>query len=210
MDRRLLLVAAVVAAAGALFATRPALATETPVYEVLQRWPDVELRRYGATIVAETRVEGLREDAGQEGFRRLAGYIFGGNRTRASIAMTAPVGQTAANARIAMTAPVGQVREEGAWLVTFTMPASWSMETLPVPDDPRVTLREVPGALVLARRYSGSWSEARYVAEAGALDAACVREGLRVVGTPVWSRYDPPWTPSLLRRNEILLPVAAP
>lgn len=184
------------------------MATETPAYVIVRAWEDAELRRYGSTVVAETRVEGPREAAGTEGFRRLAGYIFGGNRARASIAMTAPVGQAPAGERIAMTAPVGQAPADGAWVVSFTMPARWTLDTLPIPDDPRVTLREVPGSLVLARRYSGTWSEARWAQEAAALDAVRAREGLRAIGEAVWARYDPPWTPWFLRRNEVLLPVA--
>lgn len=210
MSRRVLLLATFAVAAGALLATRSALATETPTYDVVRSWPDAEIRRYGPTIVAETRVEGSREDASSEGFRRLAGYIFGGNRARASIDMTAPVGQTAAGERIAMTAPVGQVAAGDAWVVTFTMPASWTLAALPIPDDSRVTLREVPGSLVLARQYSGSWSEKSYAAEATGLHTTLAREGLRALGPPVWSRYDPPWTPTFLRRNEILVPVAEP
>ena len=185
---------------------RPALATETPAYDVVRRWPEAELRRYGPTIVAETRVEGAREGAGSEGFRRLAGYIFGGNRAGASIAMTAPVAQS--SERIAMTAPVAQAEADGAWVVQFTMPSRWTLDTLPVPNDRRVTLREVRGGLVLARRYAGSWSEARYAAEAEALEAVRAQEGLRAAGAPVWARYDPPWKPWFLRRNEVLLPVA--
>ncbi len=210
MSLRNLLVATFAVAAGALLVTRSALATETPTYDVVRSWPDAELRRYGPTIVAETRVEGAREEASTEGFRRLAGYIFGGNRARASIDMTAPVGQTAAGDRIAMTAPVGQVAAGNAWVVTFTMPSLWTLATLPIPNDPRVTLREVPGSLQLARQYSGSWSETRYAAEAAGLNATLAREGLRPLGPPVWSRYDPPWTPTFLRRNEILIPVAEP
>lgn len=210
MSLRILLLATFAVAAGVLLATRPALATETPPYDVVRSWPDAELRRYGPTIVAETRVEGVREDASTEGFRRLAGYIFGGNRARASIDMTAPVGQTAAGERIAMTAPVGQVAEGNTWVVTFTMPSSWTLATLPIPNDSRVTLREVPGSLMLARQYSGSWSEASYTAEAAKLETTLKREGLRPLGPPVWSRYDPPWTPTFLRRNEILVPVAEP
>ena len=208
MTRRFAIAALVGAATLFLLARNPAMATETPAYDVVQRWKEAELRRYGPTVVAETLVEGEREAAGTEGFRRLAGYIFGGNRARASIAMTAPVAQAAAGERIAMTAPVAQAAADGAWAVQFTMPSTWTLDTLPVPDDPRVTLRAEPGGLVLARRYRGTWSEARYAEEAAALDAVRAREGLRARGAPTWARYDPPWTLPFLRRNEVLLAVA--
>ena len=200
------LVAIAILGGVAALTPRPAMATETPAYDVVRRWPEAELRRYGPTVVAETRVEGAREGAGSEGFRRLAGYIFGGNSASSSIAMTAPVAQS--SERIAMTAPVAQAEADGAWVIQFTMPSRWTLDTLPVPDDRRVTLRAMSGGLVLARRYAGTWSEARYAAEAEALDAVRVREGMRAAGAPVWARYDPPWKPWFLRRNEILLPVA--
>jgi hypothetical protein len=213
MKRRLRAAIAAFACAVALllFSARSAMATETPAFDVVGAWPDAELRRYGPTVVAETRVEGGREDAGREGFRRLAGYIFGGNRARASIAMTAPVAQAPsppAGQRIAMTAPVAQAPSGGgAWMVAFTMPRAWSMATLPVPDDPRVTLRELPPRLVLARAYRGGWSPARLDEESRALRAAAEREGLRVVGELTWARYDPPWTPPFLKRNEVMVDV---
>lgn len=103
------------AAAFALLVRRPAMATETPAYAIVRAWEDAEFRQCGPTIVAQTRVEGPREFAGTEGFRRLSGYIFGGNRSRAFIAMTAPVGQAPA---------------DGAWGVRFTMPARWTLDTL--------------------------------------------------------------------------------
>ena len=188
------------------------MATETPLFDVVTTWPDAELRRYGPSIVAETRVEGAREDAGTEGFRRLAGYIFGGNRARASIAMTAPVAQSptpSGGQQIAMTAPVAQSSAPAgnAWTIAFTMPRAWSMATLPVPDDPRVTLHELPARLVVARAYRGSWSLTRMDEESRTLRSAAAREGLRVVGEAAWARYDPPWTPWFLKRNEVMFDV---
>ncbi len=105
-----------------------------PRHEVLDRDGAFEVRRYPGRVIAETRVLGPWSAAGNEGFRRLAGYIFGKNRGRAKVAMTAPVGQRPAT--IAMTAPVGQRRDADAWLVTFTMPAGETLATLPVPGRP--------------------------------------------------------------------------
>lgn len=210
--RNVALAGMVALAALVLLPARFAMAIEMPAYEVVNAWPDAELRRYGPSIVAETRVEGAREDAGTEGFRRLAGYIFGGNRARASIAMTAPVAQSptpSSGQRIAMTAPVAQSSTPAgdAWTIAFTMPRTWSMETLPVPDDPRVTLRELPARLVLARAYRGSWSLARMDEESRTLQAAAAREGLRAVGEVAWARYNPPWTLWFLKRNEVMIDV---
>lgn len=101
-----------------------------------------EVRDYPALVVAEVTVEGEQKEAASKGFRLLAGYIFGANKKRQRIAMTAPVAQQAAGENIAMTAPVAQTQgAAGTWVVRFTMPSAWTLETLPVPNDARVTLR---------------------------------------------------------------------
>jgi hypothetical protein len=150
-------------------------------------------------------VQGSLEEAGNEAFRLLAGYIFGKNRGEKKIAMTAPVAQTPA--KIAMTAPVAQTATDGGMVVRFTMPSEWTLETLPEPLDPRVQLVALPPRTVAVLRYSGFWSEARYTEHLEKLKAALAREGVRWEGEPVWARYNPPITPWFLRRNEIWLDV---
>ncbi|MEN9786243.1 MAG: hypothetical protein RLZZ299_1507 [Pseudomonadota bacterium] len=182
------------------------MALEEPAHEVLQRWGDVELRRYRPLLVAETRVEGARDEASSEGFRRLAGYIFGNNRPRGAVALSAQE----APQRIAMTAPVAQAPspDGAAWTLQFTMPAAWTLETLPTPEDPRVRVRACPERRVLTVRYRGSWTEARRQAHEAILLDTARREGLRVIGPLTWARYDPPWMPWFLKRNEIWVDVA--
>jgi hypothetical protein len=187
---------------------------DEPRYEVVRKLPAFELRRYAPYLVAETEVTGTREAAGNAGFRTLAGYIFGKNRGDRKIAMTAPVAQ-AEGRKLAMTAPVAQARragEEGpgeaAWVIAFVMPSGETLDTLPEPLDPAVRFREVPARRVAALRYSGTWSERRYLEALAALREAMRHEGLEAAGEPVWARYDPPWTPWFLRRNEIWIDVA--
>ncbi len=167
-----------------------------------------DVRRYQARVVAETRVTGSSFDAaGNEGFRRLAGYIFGGNRVRQTIAMTEPVGERRDSRKLAMTAPVGERSVDGAWVVTFTMPLGETLESLPVPDDARVTLSEVPAARVAVHRFSGRWTDEKYADKTAALRAWIGARGLVAFGEPEVNRYDPPWIPWFLRRNEIWLNV---
>lgn len=186
------------------------MALEEPQHEVISRWDDVELRRYAPSLVAETRVTGSRDTAATEGFRRLARFIFGSNRPPGGVAVAAAEPQT-----IAMTAPVAQApasendRDGEAWTVQFTMPSAWTLETLPVPADARVTILAVPERLVLALRYRGSWSDARREAHEAELLATAKREGLRIVGPLTWARYDPPWMPWFLKRNEVWVAVAS-
>lgn len=189
------------------------MVTEQQRYTVVAVHPGFEVRRYDGHVVAEMIVEGSHEDAGSRAFRSLVGYIGGRNHTGRSVAMTAPVlQQAAAGRRMAMTAPVVQ-REggrPGSHIVGFVMPADETLETLPEPDDPRVTLRAVPVELAAVLRYSGRWAQAGYEERAARLQRAITDTGLRASGQPQWARFDPPWTPWFLRRNEVLVPVAAP
>jgi hypothetical protein len=168
-----------------------------------------QLRRYGERVVAETRVEGSWLEAGNQGFRRLAGYIFGSNHGQGTLAMTAAVGTRRDGRKLAMTAPVGERRDGDAWLVTFTMPEGETLATLPAPRDARVRLRVVPATRVAVIRFSGRWTVSRMQSHTQALRAWTERHGLRAAGEPEVNRFDPPWIPWFMRRNEVWLPLAA-
>ena len=184
-----------------------AMAIEVSRYTVVEQADNFELRMYEPNIVAETLVEGDFSEVGNEGFRRLAGYIFGKNRKQQDIDMTAPVSQESASEKIAMTAPVNQETVDGKWRITFTMPAEYTMETLPMPLDDRVILKREPGRLIAAIRYSGTWSRDRYQEKEASLRSLIGEHGLKVVGEPVFARYNAPYTLWFLRRNEVLIPV---
>lgn len=180
---------------------------EETKYDVFSKDGNYEIRDYPPYIVAEIIVDGTLESAGNLAFNRLFAYISGKNKASAKISMTAPVSQEAASEKIAMTAPVGQRRIEEGWAVSFTMPAKYTMETIPVPDDPAVKLRLVPARRMATVRYSGTWSEQRYRRYLGELEYWIKQKGYRILGEAVWARYNPPFTPWFLRRNEILIPV---
>lgn len=182
--------------------------TEQQRFTVVETFPEFELRRYDACVVAEVEVEGSMGAAGNRAFRRLVGYIGGRNRTRRSLAMTAPVVQSPAGRTIAMTAPVVQEEQGDRHVVGFVMPAGETLQTLPEPEDPVVSLREVPAELAAALRYSGRWTESAYRARVARLHDAVANRGLTVTGPPRWARFDPPWTPWFLRHNEVVVPVA--
>jgi len=191
------------------------MATEEPAYEVVERHPEFELRRYDPMLVAATEVDGGLERAGSAAFGILADYIFGNNRARTKIEMTAPVNQQPASERIEMTAPVGQQpltdgAEADRYVVTFVMPARFTRDTLPLPQDPRVQIQEVPGRLMAVRRYSGRWTEANYQANEKALLRAVQGAGLTPIGPPVYARYDPPFKPWFMRRNEVQVEISEP
>ena len=184
-----------------------AVATEEVKYRVLESSGDFELRQYESSLGAETTVEGDFHEVGNEGFRRLFDYISGKNRKKQSIPMTAPVSQEASSEKIPMTAPVNQEKVGGAWRITFLMPSAFTMETLPEPLDSRVKLVKIPGRLMAALSYSGTWSRERYEEKEQRLKELIRQRGLKIEGEPVFARYNPPFMPWFLRRNEVLIPV---
>lgn len=190
-----------------IFSLDTAKAVDEASYEVLESESDFELRRYAPQVVAETLVEGDFDDVGNEGFRRLSGYIFGKNQRQQSVSMTAPVSQEPVSQKIAMTAPVNQEPVGDAWRITFVMPAEYKLEDLPIPEDERVVLKELGARLVAAIRYSGTWSESRYDEQEALLMDRLESRGLNPKGSPVFARYNPPFMPWFLRRNEVLIEV---
>jgi effector-binding domain-containing protein len=186
------------------------MATEEAKYATMERDDNFELRQYKPQVVAETIVKGDFAEAGNLAFDRLFQYINGANRSRQSIAMTAPVAQEARSENITMTAPVGQEKTPGGWSVSFMMPADYKLETLPEPNDSAVKLRAVPGRLMASVRYSGRWTAKLYDLHAAQLREWIKEKKLKIVGEEVWARYNPPFTLWFLRRNEILIPVEQP
>lgn len=187
--------------------------TEEPRYDAAERLGDVEIRRYAPRLAAETVVPGDAYSARGEGFRRLAGYIFGGNAGGRRIDMTAPVAQASAGSgeRIAMTAPVAQAPAtqasgEGGWTVRFFLPAA--LTDPPAPNDARVRIVPVPEETMAVLRFSGTATEAAVAERTKALLAALSGTAWRPAGEPVAWFYDPPWTLPPLRRNEVAVPVA--
>jgi hypothetical protein len=180
--------------------------TPEPPYKLVGQAGPVEIRSYAPRLAASVTVPGDEIDARATGFRRLAGFIFGGNTTNAKIEMTAPVAQ--ASAKIAMTAPVAQTKAATGWTITFYMPDNYTMATLPVPKDPGIEIHEVPGETVAVLRYSGIPGKAAVAAAHSRLAAALRGAAWHATGAPVDYFYDPPWTLPWARRNEVAVPVA--
>jgi hypothetical protein len=163
---------------------------EEPQWRLLDTLESVELRQYEASIQAQTILSGSRETTG--GFRRLAGFIFGGNDRSQSIAMTAPVEETLGGSRPVMA---------------FTMPRAYSLEDLPTPDDERVVITEVPERTVAVIRFSGWATGGKVARKTEELLAVLKRHDVEAVGAPSLNQYNPPWTPPFLRRNEVMVAI---
>jgi hypothetical protein len=183
------------------------MAIETTPYRVLLKDGNFELRQYDPYIAAETLVDGEKDNVDNEGFRRLFDYISGNNRKKQAISMTAPVTREKTSEKIAMTSPVTREKTGGKYRITFKMPSAYNLDILPAPLDSRVVLKLEPARLVAAVRYSGTWKEKRFEEFKGKLDTWISRQGLKSLGEPIWARYDPPYKPWFLRRNEVLIPV---
>lgn len=186
-----------------------AVATEEPSFTVSLAKGDCEVRDYPALVVAEVSVAGDRKEAASTGFRLLAGYIFGGNTTKQKIAMTAPVVQAAVGGeKIAMTAPVLQSGGNGNWVVRFIMPRGSTLETLPVPNNPKVQLQAVEPARMAVVRFAGLARQSAIAANTDILLGFIKAQHLYPIGAPSLAQYDPPWTLWFLRRNELMIPIA--
>jgi hypothetical protein len=192
-----------------LFWCEDIMAIEEAKYSVIEREDAFELRQYQPQIIAETVVEGDFDQVGNEGFRRLFKYISGNNRSKKSISMNAPVSQEKTNEKITMTAPVNQEKVGEKWIITFLMPSQYTMENIPEPLDPRIVIKKVPGNLMASMRYSGTWSKIRYEDNKAHLYEMINKRGLKPQGEPIFARYNPPFMPWFLRRNEVLIPVGA-
>jgi hypothetical protein len=200
------------AVAAALAPSVIAMASEEPTFTVEQKDGDFEIRRYAPLLAAEVTVTGERSAAINAGFRLLADYIFGNNTARAKIDMTTPVTQQASqksSQKIAMTTPVTQQASGAAdsWKVRFMMPETFTADTLPVPNDNRVTIVAEPEKRYAVIRFSG-WSSDSNLSEHRALLEQWVTErGLKAAAPPIAAFYNPPWSLPFLRRNEYLIPL---
>lgn len=173
------------------------LVPEEPRYTPLPKQGGVVLREYAPFMVAETAVtapfEGIREAA----FPALVDYVTGRNAAGRKVPMRAPVRSQA-------------IAEPDHWRVQFVMPWEYPASMLPPPGNPAVTLKPVYKQVVAVRRYGGGWGEARYRKQEAALRKAVAEAGLEAVGTPIFARYNAPFVPGFLRRNEVQIEVRDP
>ncbi len=181
-----------------------------PDYQVLLSQGNIEVREYQPSIVAEVEVSGERDQAIRDGFRQLAGYIFGNNTTVVSsnetsekIAMTTPVMQQE-NLKIPMTTPVMQVGNDNLWTVQFVMPKDYTLKTLPRPNNKNIKLHTISKRQAVAIRFSGRSSQANLDQHLATLKEYIAKNKLKTDLTPVYAFYNPPWTLPFLRRNEII------
>jgi hypothetical protein len=186
-----------------------AMATEEPKFVLLEKAEAFELRQYPSLVIAEVSVEGSLDEISGKGFRLIADYIFGNNKAKSGgsekIAMTAPVTVESHSEKIAMTTPVTVQQNDGKWRMHFVMPAKYTLESLPVPNNPQVKLRLLPPRNVAVIIFSGIAGEYKTAKKTEKLLAWMGTKHLRPTSNPELARYNPPWTLPFFRRNEIMM-----
>lgn len=197
-----------------------AMATEEPSYTILTKTDHFELRRYDPQLVAQTWVGGDQRAASRQGFKILADYIFGNNTAAngdsSKISMTAPVMMQPPSAdekssqKIAMTAPVSMQQTEGKWRVQFVMPSEYSIQTLPKPNNSDITITELPIKTYAVLKFSGLAGADKVADKTEALRSWMKKQKLTPIGAAELARYNPPWTPPFMRRNEIMIAYQQP
>ena len=203
------------------------MAVEEPKYDVLLTEGSFEVRKYAPQLIAETVVNGDMDEASNKGFRLIADFIFGNNQapnvaTSEKIAMTAPVTVEPQSSKIAMTAPVTVEPQSGVakvdvnmqtatrWRVNFVMPSHYTLDNIPKPKNIAVSLKEIPSKTFVVLKYSGFNSVAKVQAKSQEAKEWALQKNFKIISTPQLSRYDPPWTLPMFRRNEIMVEVLSP
>lgn len=180
---------------------------EQAKYTIVETHGDVEIRDYAPMIVAEAEVKGPRAEAIRDGFRIIADYIFGNNKAAQKVAMTAPVAQQV-NEKIAMTAPVTQQGEGNSWKVHFVMPSSYTLDTLPKPNNDAVKLKKIDGKRFAVIRFSGMGKNDSLETHTQELEVFIAARKLKALSAPSYAFFNPPWTLPFLRRNEVMVEIA--
>ena len=189
------------------------MAIEEPKYTLMEKYEAFEIRKYSPYLVAQTEVSGTFDERGGKAFRILIKYISGENQQQSNIKMTAPVIQESSDKegqKISMTAPVIQEKgkeDSNSAIISFVMPESFTLDTLPSPSDNRITLREIPAKTVAVLQYSGGWSEERYKEHEAILIKALQDANIKIIGEPSFARYNSPFALWFMRRNEIMIEV---
>lgn len=180
---------------------------ESPRYQLVITDKPYEIRRYEPFITAEVQVSAEDyNEAANRGFSPLANFIFGANIAKQKISMTAPVTAAQNSQKIAMTAPV-TVTGDNVYTVAFTMPAQFTLQTLPDPLDKRISFKEHSARTMAVIRFSGIFNQKNFIRRIDQLRHWIKEHGYQQLGEPLIAGYDPPFTPWFLKHNEVMIEV---
>jgi len=185
---------------------------ESPEYKTLLTVNKIQIRQYSPYIIAKTKVKGVFDNASSEGFKILAGYIFGDNIANKKISenSTAINAKEVESSKIAMTAPVTMKSvDTNSWVMSFSMPSKYDLETLPRPNDKRITLEKVDKKTFAVLTFSGSWNESKNKQKAEELKKWIVdQKKYNIKSQPAYAGYNPPWTIPIFKKNEVLIEIS--
>lgn len=194
----------------AIFFGNTVSALEEPKFEIIDTNLVFEIRHYAAYLVAEVTLDGDFTSSGNEAFRVLAGYIFGSNQMAEKMNMTAPVESQviSSSEKMNMTAPVfSNKSQSNQHTYRFVMEKKYSLETLPIPNDSRISLLRIEPRIMAVKKFSGRWSEKNYRKFENQLLDALVDNNIEVIGDPIFARYNSPFVPWFMRRNEVMVEI---
>jgi SOUL heme-binding protein len=179
---------------------------EKPTYRILEDQEGYEVREYQSYIVAETKVSGSRQEALKTGFQIIADYIFGNNVSKSSIAMTVPVLESQSSEKISMTSPVLSTENSTSErTIAFVLPSKYSLETLPIPNNTAVIIREVPAHKVAVLKFTWYATPARIENKKKLLLSLLEKNQVTIIGDIQVAQYNPPLSMPLILRNEIII-----
>ena len=167
-------------------------ATETPDYQVVRADGKFEIRDYPTLMTARTP---MASGGMNGGFGQLFQFITGSNETEQKIEMTAPVLIETTNDQKTMS---------------FIMPKATVEKGVPKPKGDDVTLGKVEAARFAVFRFSGGRTSENEVNAVKELRKWLEREKPDTDGEPMFAYYDPPWTPTFMRRNEVMIRLKPP
>ena len=160
---------------------------ETPKYKVLKKYPRFELRQYESMMLATTNLGVASfDEKSSEGFRTIASYIFGKNKSNEKIAMTAPVIYHA----------------DSISTLSFVVPRSKTEESMPVPIDSNLTFVVQAPKLLAVLDFGGFINDEKLAARMAELKKAVLKEGFQIKGQGYYFGYNPPWQ-LIGRKNEV-------
>lgn len=198
---------------------------ETLAYEVESKDGNFEIRKYGDHILAHVDIEAPFNEAMGMGFSVLANYIFGGNKKRSSIEMTAPVEEEKRKSekipmtapvteeslkeseRIKMTTPVTEEETGNIHRISFVMPSKYTMEALPEPEDKRIKFEEIKDEKMAVLRFKGRVKEKLATEKIEEMKNWLKGNNIQPKSNFVVAQYNHPAVPGFLRRNEIMVDI---
>jgi hypothetical protein len=180
---------------------------EQAIYKVVQSQGRMEIRDYAPMIVAEGEFTGERKETINKGFMVIASYIFGKNVSTQKVPMTVPILQQQSE-KIPMTVPILQAKSQNnTWTLSFVMPHTYTLKTLPTPSNSEVKLREIPAKRFTVIQFSGMWTQSNLDKRLVELQKFIESKNLTTLSKPVYAFFNPPWTPWFMRRNEIMIEI---